>query len=277
MLNFDNDYDCRFAFGSACAQLYQPFPLTTNCATTSMEPGVLKSSLLMVTLLLTFSTTFAQDDVCSGDSCNCQLSNIQALGQLIQDLVANTTRANTGVTYVRWGKSSCPTTPGTELVYAGRAGGNFWSIPGGGSDKLCLPDDPDYLPSTTGLNTAIPSSPHVYGAEYEFLAGPNVNVNQHNVPCAVCFASARGSTLMIPAKTECPSTWTREYYGYLTAERATHRRSVFSCVDVAPETIGNSAGNTNGALFYYVLTTCNGITCPPYGAERALSCVVCTK
>lgn len=256
---------------------YQPLPLIYLCASINMELGVLNLFLLIATLLTALSTTFAQDDVCSGDSCNCRLSNIQALGSLIQDLVANTTRANTGVTYVRWGRTTCPNTPGTELVYSGRAGGNFWSIPGGGSDKLCLPDNPEYLPGTTGINTAIPSSPHMYGAEYEFLAGPAVSVNQHNVPCAVCFASARGSSIMIPAKTQCPSTWTREYHGYLTTERATHKRAVFSCVDVAPETIGASSANTNGALFYHVLTTCNGLTCPPYGAETAMSCVVCTK
>ena len=221
-------------------------------------------------------TAASAQDTCS--ACNCQLSNAQALGQLIRDVVANTTRAGIGATYIRWGKTTCPNTPGTELVYTGNAGGNFWSITGGGSEKVCLPPDPDYLPGTSGLNTGIPSSPHMYGAEYEYLAGPNSNVNQHNVPCAVCFASSRAATLMIPAKTTCPPTWTREYYGYLTSERASHpARSVFSCVDNDPEVIGATQANTNGALFYYVLTTCNGLTCPPYENERALSCVVCTK
>ena len=93
-------------------------PPTNCCTAISMELGILNSCLVIITLLTTaLSTASAQDDVCSGDSCNCQLSNIQALGNLIQDLVANTTRANTGVSYIRWGRTTCPSTPGTELVY----------------------------------------------------------------------------------------------------------------------------------------------------------------
>ena len=220
--------------------------------------------------------TVAQEGTCN--SCNCQLSNTEALTSLVRDVVANSTRASTGATYVRWGKTSCPNTPGTQLVYQGNVGGTLWSIQGGAADKVCIPADPDYLPGTSGLGAQIPSSPLIYGGEYEYSAGPNSNVYQHNVPCAVCFATSRPAMLMIPAKTQCPATWTREYYGYLTSERAPHPgRSVFSCVDVDPEVIGGTQGNTNGALFYYVLSTCNGFTCPPYEADRALSCVVCTK
>lgn len=124
-------------------------------------------------------------------------------------------------------------------------------------------------------------------AEYEYSAGPNSNTLHHSVPCAVCYASARSSILMIPAKIQCPSTWTREYYGYLSSERANepsqvpsgHYRSSFNCVDVNPEVIENSSGNRDGALFYYVLSDCdtNGLNCPPYEDGRILSCAVCTK
>ena len=84
---------------------------------------------------------------------------------------------------------------------------------------------------------------------------------------------------MIPAQIQCPPTWTREYYGYLSTERAGHHRSSFNCVDVNPEVIGNSGANGEGALFYYALSACdsNGLSCPPYENGRILSCVVCTK
>ena len=36
-----------------------------------------------------------------------------------------------GVVYTRWGKTSCPNVSGTELVYAGRAGGTHYSHNGG--------------------------------------------------------------------------------------------------------------------------------------------------
>ena len=50
-----------------------------------------------------------------------------------------------GVTYIRWGKSSCPNVTGTKLIYAGRAGGSAHNIPGGAAEKLCLPLDPDHI------------------------------------------------------------------------------------------------------------------------------------
>ena len=75
-----------------------------------------------------------------------------------------------GVTYTRWGKSSCPNTAGTELVYSGIVGGTFYNIQGGGAEKLCLPEDPDYLGGTTGILGILGGSPVMDGAEYEFHA-----------------------------------------------------------------------------------------------------------
>ena len=49
-----------------------------------------------------------------------------------------------GATYVRWGNSPCPGVTGTELVYAGVAGGSHCNEKGGGSNYLCMPQDPEY-------------------------------------------------------------------------------------------------------------------------------------
>ena len=185
------------------------------------------------------------------------------------------TSSATGTTYTRWGKVSCPSDNGTELLYAGKAGGAKYSTRGGGVEKLCLPDNPDYLPGTTGFaRNAL-----IYGAEYEFYSGsgPVTNVYNHIAPCAVCYVPNRATAVMIPAKTECPSSWTREYYGYLTSERDAYHRSSFTCVDVNPEFVPGTSVNTEGALFYYTSSTCIGLNCPPYENNRILSCVVCTK
>ena len=56
-----------------------------------------------------------------------------------------------------------------------------------------------------------------------------------------------------------------------------YHSKVYECVDDQPEAVPGQDGNTNGALFYNVLATCNGIPCPPYTPERAITCVVCTK
>ena len=178
-----------------------------------------------------------------------------------------------GVTYTRWGSSSCPSSTGAELVYVGRAGGSHHLHSGGGAEKLCLPNDPDYLPGTAGFMIFS----HIYGAEYQFLSGPNRNIHEHNVPCAVCYVPTRASAIMVPAKSSCPPSWTREYYGYLTSESINQQRSSFNCIDVNPEVIPGTSANTDGALFYYVDTTCNGLACPPYENGRILSCAVCTK
>ena len=182
-----------------------------------------------------------------------------------------------GVTYIRWGKSTCPDTNDTQLVYAGRAGGTSWNSQGGGTEKLCLPLDPDYISDSRSASASYYSTLH--GAEYQTYNGPQHNVYNQNVPCAVCYASTRAAMIMVPAKTECPSSWTREYYGYLMTARENygHYRSSFDCVDVNPDTVPGGTGDTDGALFQYVTATCNGLQCPPYVLNKVVTCVVCTK
>ena len=183
------------------------------------------------------------------------------------------------MTYIRWGKSSCPTIPGTQLVYVGRAGGSEHDEQGGGAEKLCLPLDPDYI-TVVRSNSALYFAT-ITGAEYTTNNGPHHNIMDQNVPCAVCYVSTRAAMIMIPAKTRCPSSWIKEYYGYLMTERgnAHHYRSSFDCVDVNPDVVPGGAGDTNGALFQYVVASCNnkGLQCPPYQANRVVSCAVCTK
>ena len=182
-----------------------------------------------------------------------------------------------GVTFVRWGNDSCPDTAETQLVYAGRAGGSHYTDQGGGVERLCLPLDPDYITAPRSTSATVYST--LYGAEYDTLNGPQHSLHNHNVPCAVCYASTRSVMIMVPAKTECPSSWTREYYGYLTAERGkgTHYRSTFTCLDFNPETVPGEVANTDGAHFGYVVASCNGLQCPPYVANQVVSCAVCTK
>ena len=182
-----------------------------------------------------------------------------------------------GVTYIRWGKSSCPDTNDTQLVYAGRAGGSKFNVQGGGVDRLCLPSDPDYITnprSTTPLLYSV-----LHGAEYDTHNGPQHSFRDHNVPCAVCYSSTRAVMIMVPAKTVCPSSWTREYYGYLSAEygNAGNYRSSFNCLDVNPETVPGEISNKQGALFAYVKASCNGLQCPPYVSNQVVTCAVCTK
>ena len=182
-----------------------------------------------------------------------------------------------GVTYTRWGSNSCPSSSGAQLVYAGRAVGTKYNTQGGAAEKLCLPNDPNYLPGTTGQQRSLIS--HIYGAEFEFDANiaPNSNVYNQIAACAICHVPTRATVIMVPGKTLCPSSWTREYYGYLTTEREAYHRSIFTCVDVNAEGATGASTNPDGALFYYAGASCTGIACPPYEDNRILSCAVCTK
>ena len=178
-----------------------------------------------------------------------------------------------GVVYTRWGKSSCPNTPGTQLLYAGRTGGTFYNQEGGGANYLCMPEDPEY-DSSLQYQSGTQDYARIHGAEYQ---GPIQGTQDHNVPCAVCFVASRETVLMIPAKASCPPSWTREYYGFLMTEYRGHSgRIMFECVDKDQESIPGSATNTNGALFYHVEASCNGLPCPPYNEHQELNCVVCT-
>ena len=173
--------------------------------------------------------------------------------------------------YTRWGNSGCPNITGTEQVYTGRAGGTRYSHQGGGANYLCLPMDPEYnLPSRAGVQGESP----VWGAEYQY---PVDGEHDHDVPCAVCLGTTRETVLMIPAKTSCPTSWAKEYDGYLMAENIAYNRRMFVCVDRAQEPIQGTEADDNGALFYHAEADCTNLPCPPYNNDQELNCVVCTK
>ena len=180
--------------------------------------------------------------------------------------------------YTRWGRTTCPNTTGIQLLYAGRTAGSDYREKGGAANYLCLPEQPQYSTYTAGQQI---SRAYLYGAEYQTAydeIGPLSSFNNHNVPCAVCYTSTRETVVMIPARITCPSSWTREYYGYLMAERSTFYRTMFECVDHSPQSVPGSTANTDGVLFYHTEVKCGyGIPCPPYDAQKEVMCVVCTK
>jgi len=153
------------------------------------------------------------------------------------------------------------------------AGGTYYNHKGGAANFLCMPDDPDYLHYQPGVQGEC----YVFGVEYQANTGPLVAVLNHNVPCAVCYASTRVAVTMIPAKTRCPSTWTLEYSGYLMSARNQYYRTMYECIDKNPDSVPGTISDTDPALFYHVEAHCNGMACPPYDPQKELTCAVCTK
>ena len=178
-----------------------------------------------------------------------------------------------GATYIRWGKRSCPSVPGTEMVYTGIAAASFFTQSGGGANYLCMPKVPEYK-STLRYRSTVDDHSQIHGVEYQH---PLQGSNDHNAPCALCHVSTRCAVIHIPAKCSCPPTWTREYYGYLMSAGRTHHRTSFECVDEDMEVLPGSSASTDGGLFYHVEANCNGLPCAPYNNHQELNCVVCTK
>ena len=180
-----------------------------------------------------------------------------------------------GTVYVRWGHDQCPST--AQLVYSGRVGGSHYTHSGSGSNPQCLPLDPNFLTPISGDQRY---RALMYGGEYQTHTDSNSHLHgrhQTDPPCAVCHVSNRTAVYMVPAKYTCPTGWTREYYGYLMAERHTHRRSQFTCMDIAFKSVAGSSADRNGVLFYFVEGRCGSLPCPPYDATSEFSCAICTK
>jgi len=174
------------------------------------------------------------------------------------------------VTYVRWGNSNC--SEGANMIYSGVVAGSYYNNHGTAAEPLCLPPDPQYLLYQSGYqNFAL-----IYGAEYETHANSPLNqAHNRNIPCALCQVFGRTNKIMIPSHYECPSGWTREYYGYLMAGHVGHNTATqFTCIDKSVEQIQGSGSDTNGRLFYTVEAVCNQfIPC----SDKELTCAVCTR
>ena len=84
------------------------------------------------------------------------------------------------------------------LIILGQAGGNQYSNKGGGSNYLCLPNDPDNGKPYSYANDVL------YGAEYETGSSTKPsgldNLHEKDVPCSVCRRKGKSSVLMIPGK-----------------------------------------------------------------------------
>ena len=49
------------------------------------------------------------------------------------------------------------------------------------------------------------------------------------------------------------------------------------CVDEASEAVPGSGANINPAIAYFMRAVCSNLPCPPYEANKLLTCAVCTQ
>nr|KAG5702864.1 hypothetical protein BaRGS_019083 [Batillaria attramentaria] len=148
-------------------------------------------------------------------------------------------------------------------------GGSHYSAQGAAVNALCLPLNPVYdgHPVTQYVT-------QLYGAEYQVR--PEAKNNQDPL-CAVCL-SPRPYTVMVPATNTCHPGWTVEYTGYLMAgHHSLDAETEFICMDAKQDARIDSNADLNGNLFYYTVSTCGSLPCPPYEEGKIVTCVVCSK
>ena len=206
------------------------------------------------------------------------ITDIQAVAQTLQNnVVTLQTRASSGSTYVRWGKSSC-TGSGTQTVYSGYAAGGHRDHSGAGTNHLCLTPDPIY----GKYRTAQDAGGELYGVEYMMWDSASLpfygtSLRNHDVPCSVC-RPPRSSVVMIPGRNTCYNGWYFEYSGYLASGGYDYASaSEYICLDSHPDTITGGQGASGGGVLYLVEGICGSLKCPPYVNARELTCVVCSK
>ena len=157
------------------------------------------------------------------------------------------------------------------IVTLGVVGGSHYTQRGGGSNYLCLPRNPTFESKTSASDERA----FMYGGEYQSFL--NSRLEPHDAPCAVCQVTRR-SMLMIPGRNLCDAGWHTEYTGYLVAEKHSHHRSEFICLDKAAEpSPDSSTHDQNGVLIYGVQVRCGSLKCLPYVERKDMLCAVCTR
>ena len=160
------------------------------------------------------------------------------------------------MSYARWGRTTCPTTEGTQLVYEGAVVGSQYDV-AGPAEYLCLHNKPKFLQTTPGQQRP---RTKLYGTEYEAVESPPAfsSIYRHDAPCSVCYTPSPSTKITIPGRITCPDSWTREYHGYLmTAMHLNSRHGKAPlCIDVNAESVPGSAAHIVKSLLYFMETTC---------------------
>ena len=135
----------------------------------------------------------------------------------------------------------------------------------------------EYHDEATTANLSIAT---VHAAEYRMQNGQALDhLLGYTVLCVACAVSSRSAQVMIPGRLTYPDTWTVEYTGWLVADRNSHNRAMFICLDKTPEATIKASTPLQGAIMHHIEAACSttGLPCPPFNATMELACVVCTK
>ncbi|GIY91671.1 uncharacterized protein CEXT_742611 [Caerostris extrusa] len=184
-------------------------------------------------------------------------------------------------TYTRWGSKECPSSPMMFKLHTGYMASTTSRGIGGGSDYLCLPDNPEFSENQPDFGNK--ESTVVTGVKYGLM--DDHPFQEHNarifpgkgIPCALCHMTNRTLVHVFPAENECPDEWIYEYSGYLMA--GTNIPGTHICLNDPPVSYEELAEETQShtLTIVHVSDKDGGLPKPPYEKKAAIKCVVCSK
>ena len=159
----------------------------------------------------------------------------------------------------------------------GYAAGRHHARNGGGTNQLCLPEEPQLENHTTGVYSG-----WLYGIEYRTTG--MLQYHSKPTPCAVCYVPQRSAQLMMPASNECPAGWMSEYKGYLMSDYSWpvgrkanyHHGTSYICVDAAPD-VASGPVRQYQSFLYFTRVGCGTLPCSVFHNGWNLPCVLCVK
>ena len=150
--------------------------------------------------------------------------------------------------------------------------GKRHDISGGGTEFLCLPEQPSWGEHGNSDN----KNGQVFSVEYEMNIGINLKHEyNYNAPCCLCKTNY-ATTVMIPGLVSCFDGWHLQYIGYLGAGQRYGSATNYVCVDSNPKGLPGTGQNEYEATVHNVEIQCGSLNCPPYVNNRQLACVVCS-
>ena len=179
--------------------------------------------------------------------------------------------------YIQWGRTDCPATSSVSVIYSGYAASGNYGHSGSGANMLCLAPNPSW--SGAVYNSGNQNGGLIYGVEFE-TSGYGVStltgLHDRDARCARCLVTGNSVSIMVPGTVDCPSGWTRQYWGYLMSTHYTQTKSEFVCVAYNAEATGSTA-NHNGALWYPVEAEMGSLNGSGQVQDREVVCSVCTR
>ena len=193
------------------------------------------------------------------------VSTLIALAALALGIYIHIVHVPAGTMYERLGNKRCPEVTGTSLVYSGIAVG--FETTNSSTTFKCMPQVKEYIHYYKSLLSEYGETPvqFVHLARYETFLN-----RTGDVACAKCSTEGRGAIELLPTTIECPSSWTKEYAGYLMTDSGS---SGFVCVDRSMEPHNSSNSVVTGPTLTHVVAALDS----KYNSSQVLSCVVCSK